>query len=304
MRRRRGVVGRVDHGCHVGDEPGDECRIEARIAALSHERAGAVPTRVLASPVMTRASRSAERAIRRVQITRRARAALGWSIVATVLLPRIPVLSALWLPLLWLSTVAHELGHGVTALAAGGSFTHFVIHPDGSGTAYFSMHGGDLAGALVAAGGLVGPAIVAALWFVLGHRPLGARLGLALFGAAFVAAAALVADPGFTQIYLGSLGGLALLAAMLLSAGWAQGTLVFLAVQLALSVYTRSDYLFTEVALPSGAPSDVAVIARHLGGPYWAWGLACGLFSALVLVLGLRWYLRGDTRVALADLRR
>lgn len=259
---------------------------------------------MLASPVMSRSSRAAERAIRRVQVTRKARAALGWSIVATILLPRVPVLSALWLPLLWLSTVAHELGHGVTAMLLGGTFNNFVIRPDGSGTAYSSLAAGDLPEALVSAGGLVGPAIVAATWFVMAHRPLGARVGLGLFGAAFVAAAALVAEPGFTQIYLGSLGGLALLAAALLSAGWAQGTLVFLAVQLTLSVYTRSDYLFTEVALPSGAPSDVATIAHHLGGPYWAWGIACGLFSALVLVLGLRWYLRGDTRVALSDLRR
>jgi hypothetical protein len=252
---------------------------------------------------MSRASRAAERAIRRVEVTRKARAAFGWSIVLTVLLPRIPGLGLLWIPLLWLSTVAHELGHGVTAIALGGSFENFVIRADGSGTAYSSMPAGDGARALVAAGGLVGPALVAAAWFVMARRPLGARLGLGLFGAGFVAAALLVAEPGFTQIYLGTVGGLSLLAAALLSPGWAQGTLVFLATQLALSVYTRSDYLFTEVATPSGDPSDVAVMAARLGGPYWAWGLACGLFSALVLVLGLRWFLRGDTRVRLGDLR-
>lgn len=252
---------------------------------------------------MSRASRAAERAIHRVQITRRARAALAWSIVATVALPRIPLLNVLWLPLLWLSTVAHELGHGVTALALGGTFHRFVIQPDGSGTAYHSLIPGHVPEALIAAGGLVGPAVVAATWFVMAHRPLGARIGLAVFGAAFVAAAILVADPGFTQVYLGSVGGLSMLAAAVLSPGWAQGTLVFLAVQMSLSVYTRSDYLFTEIAMPAGAASDVAVMAQHLGGPYWAWGLACGLLSLIVLVLGLRWYIRGDTTVALRDLR-
>lgn len=252
---------------------------------------------------MSRASRAAERAIRRVQLTRKARAALAWSIVATLALPRIPILSVLWLPLLWLSTVAHELGHGVTALAFGADFRRFVIHPDGSGMATYAMPANDLASATIAAGGLVGPAIVAATWFVMGHRPLGARIGLALFGAGFLAATALVADPGFTQVYLGSVGGLALLGAVFLTPGWAQGALVFLAVQMSLSVYTRSDYLFTPVARPSYNPSDVAVIAQHLGGPYWAWGIACGLFSLLVLVLGLRWYLRGATTVPLRDLR-
>lgn len=253
---------------------------------------------------MSRATRVAERAIHRIQISRQARAALLWSIVATLALPRIPVLHTLWLPLLWLSTVAHELGHGLTALLVGGSFNRFVIRPDGSGTAFSSLPAdANVLDALVSAGGLVGPAIVAATWFILARRPLGARVGLALFGGAFVAAAALVADPGFTQIYLGSVGGLALVAAALLSAGWAQGALVFLAVQMSLSVYTRSDYLFTEVAAPSGAPSDVANMAHALGGPYWAWGLACGLFSALVLVLGLRWYIGASGKLSLRDLR-
>ena len=96
-----------------------------------------------------------------------------------------------------------------------------------------------------------------------------------------------------------------LLAGGLLGPAWAQGTLVFLAVQLALSVFTRGDYLFTEVAHSSAGamPSDVAVMASHLGGPFWVWGLACGLISVLVLVGGLAWYLRGDTRIALHDLR-
>ncbi len=241
----------------------------------------------------------------RVAVTRQARSALLWSVGLTLLLPRIPLLSVLGVPLLWLSTVAHELGHGLTAIALGGTLERFVIRPDGSGTAFTISPPGDLAGALVSAGGLLGPAIVAALWFVLARRPTLARLSLALFGGALISAAALVADPGFTRGYLGVVGGLALVAATCTSAALARIILVFLAVQVALSVFTRSDYLFTEVADSSAGPmpSDVAQISAHLGGPYWAWGLACGLFSLLVLVVGLWWYLRGDTRVSLGALR-
>ncbi len=39
-------------------------------------------------------------------------------------------------------------------------------------------------------------------------------------------------------------------------------------------------------------PSDVARIAEALWLPYWIWGGLCAVFSALVLVLGLRAYLR------------
>jgi len=227
------------------------------------------------------------------------------SVGLALVLPRVPVLSVLAVPLMWLSTVAHELGHGLTAVALGGRLVHFVIRPDGSGTAYTSSSGGDVVGALVAAGGLVGPAIVAGLWFVLGRRPAAARVCLGLFGAALGAAAGLVADPGFTQVYLGSVGAVALLIAVLASSAWAQFTLIFLAVQLALSVFTRADYLFTAVAESSAGPmpSDVAVMAQHLGGPFWVWGVACGLVSLLVLIGGLAFYTRGETRISLGSLR-
>lgn len=222
-----------------------------------------------------------------------------------LVLPRVPLFSVLAVPLMWLSTVAHELGHGLTAVVLGGRLEHFVIRPDGSGTAFTSTGGGELVRALVAAGGLVGPAIVAGLWFVLGRRPGAARVCLGLFGAALAIAAGLVADPGFTQVYLGSVGGLALLVAVLGSAAWAQFILIFLAVQLALSVFTRGDYLFTAVAESSAGamPSDVAVMARHLGGPFWVWGIACGLVSLAVLLAGLAFYTRGETRVSLGSLR-
>jgi len=251
------------------------------------------------------AARGHQQAVQRVAVTRQARSALLWSVALTLALPRVPVLSVLGVPLLWLSTVAHELGHGLTAWVLGGRFDRFVIRADGSGTAFTAAPLGDLPGALVAAGGLVGPALVAALCFVLARRPRAARACLGAFGVGLAAAALSVADPGFTQLFLGATGGLLLLAAALLRASWAQIALVFLAVQLALSVFTRGDYLFTEFAHSSAGvmPSDVAVMAARLGGPFWAWGLACGLASLLVLVGGLAWFLRGDTHVGLRDLR-
>ena len=64
--------------------------------------------------------------------------------------------------------------------------------------------------------------------------------------------------------------------------------------QLALSVFSRADYLFTATASTgAGAhPSDVAHIAEALLLPYWFWGGAVGLMSVLVLVLGLASFFR------------
>ena len=94
--------------------------------------------------------------------------------------------------------------------------------------------------------------------------------------------------------------GLALVA---LAVAWkapdwgSQLALSFLSVQLALSVFSRGDYLFTDVAqTQDGAkPSDVANMASALFLPYWFWGAICGLFSVAMLALGTWLFLRGLT---------
>ena len=70
-----------------------------------------------------------------------------------------------------------------------------------------------------------------------------------------------------------------------------ESLMVFIGVQLGLSVFTRADYLFTQQAGP-GSPSDVANMASALFLPYWFWGIVCGLFSVAVLLWGCRCYIK------------
>ena len=74
----------------------------------------------------------------------------------------------------------------------------------------------------------------------------------------------------------------------------AQLVVLFVGIQLALSVFSRSDYLFTSVAITASGngPSDVARMADALFLPYWVWGLVCGGFSVWVLWKGLQTFLR------------
>ncbi|MEO1173915.1 MAG: M50 family metallopeptidase, partial [Myxococcota bacterium] len=69
----------------------------------------------------------------------------------------------------------------------------------------------------------------------------------------------------------------------------AQSVLAFIAAQMAASVFSRGDYLFTATAQTAAGPmpSDVAQISDVLLLPYWVWGALCGLFSVAVLVGGL-----------------
>lgn len=225
---------------------------------------------------------------------RRARQALLWSVGLTLALYLIPFGQLLAYPLMLLSTLFHELGHGIAALAVGGSFESLVIFADGSGVARHSGDVGAAGHAIVAAGGLVGPAIVAAIGFGFGRSARGARVFLLGLAVALALVIALFVRNPFGIVFT------SVVAVALVAIGWrtqaatAQLALVFVSTQLALSVFSRGDYLFTDVAITGAGsmPSDTAQIGAALGGPYWMWGLACGAFSIAVLAAGVLWFLR------------
>jgi hypothetical protein len=224
---------------------------------------------------------------------RSARLLLLASIVLTAVLYVIPYGHYVAYPLLLLSTLAHEMGHGIAALLVGGEFESFVLYADTSGMAS-TVVGGRLAAAWVAAGGLVGPSVAAVVLFLLGTRPRIARYGLLVVAALLVLACVLVVRNLFGILFVSlvaaAAGGIALRA----SPRVAQIASVFIGTQLALSVFSRGDYLFAAVAQTANGEklSDVALMADALWLPFWLWGALCGAFSIAVLVLGLRLFWR------------
>lgn len=227
-------------------------------------------------------------------LRRRTKAALAWSIALTLLLYVVPFGQLLGYPLVLLSTLVHEVGHGLSAIAVGGSFERFVMFGDASGMAFSTGVAPGWPQALVAAGGLVGPSLMAAVAFI-GARRTGWSRAFLLFGAVagVVLLVAVVRNPfgiTFVGVLVTILGWLGLRT----SPATAQVATVFIAVQLSLSVFSRGDYLFMKEAHTGAgiAPSDVSLIASALGGPYWAWGLACGAFSVVVLVAGVWAFMR------------
>ena len=91
--------------------------------------------------------------IDRLRPTERARLALVASVIVTVLLYVVPYGYMLAYPLMLLSTLVHEMGHGVAALLVGGSFHQFQMWVDGSGVAMWSAEPSRWRLAVVAAGG-------------------------------------------------------------------------------------------------------------------------------------------------------
>ncbi len=217
------------------------------------------------------------------------------AVVVTLALYIVPYGHYVAYPLVLLSTYAHEMGHGITALLLGGEFDSFVMAPDGSGLAYLRIPDSRLVRAATSAGGLIGPALLAAAFFWLAKRSKTAHVGLLAFGVATLVAVVLVVRSPFGWIFVGSLGAACMYLGLKSTARVAQAVLAFLAVQLSLSVFSRGDYLFTETA--GAGPSDVAQMAQALFLPYWFWGVVCAAISGLILLYGIRTFLGWTRRV-------
>lgn len=218
----------------------------------------------------------------------RARWFLLGAVLVTGTLYTIPLGWYIAYPLVLLSTYVHEISHGVAAALAGGQFHSLAIHADGSGLAIISGNNGPFAVAFAAGAGLVGPAAGGAAFLMLASRPKLARMGLGVFALLSVVALIWVVRNVFGWFFVGVLTVGCGAAAWRGTAQTAQAVVAFLGVQLALSVFSRADYLFTEVATTgSGShPSDVANIAEALWLPYWFWGGLCALLSVAALAAG------------------
>ncbi|TNE84280.1 MAG: M50 family peptidase [Deltaproteobacteria bacterium] len=224
----------------------------------------------------------------------KAQRALLISIVATVALYAVPQLHALAWPLILLSTLAHELGHGIAAMLVGCSFDQLVMYADASGVARWSGDPGRFARAAISAGGLMGPSIVAGALFGVARNERSARIAAMVLGVVLLAVDVLWVRNLFGFGFVALLGAGLLGLSARASAEVTRTTLLFVACQLALSVFSRGDYLFTDVAHTGAGvmPSDVAHIQAALILPYWIWGGFIGLLSVAVLWAGVRPWIR------------
>jgi peptidase M50B-like protein len=203
----------------------------------------------------------------------------------------LPAIGVLGQVLILFSTLFHELGHGLMAMLVGGEFKQVVINWDGSGVTNSMISDSRLARGLVAAGGLIGPSIAAALLF-WAARSKDAKFLLAtrLFALALLVLGVLTARSVWALVFTVGLGAVLLVLSGKVSRKALESLVVFIGVQLGLSVFTRADYLFTRTASGLNMPSDVAQMSEALFLPFWFWGLVCGLFSVVVLFWGCRCY--------------
>lgn len=202
-------------------------------------------------------------------------------------------------PLTLFTTWVHEMGHGLTALIVGGRFESLDIFRNAGGQAYaFAAWGWP--DALVAAGGLLAPPILGSAILAVVHGPRRSRILLGALALALVASMVL-----FVRTPVG----IASMTVVALALGWAAWKLdadyrvivsQVLGVVLALDTLTRMvGYAFEKEVELDGktTPSDVAIIAKNLGGSHLWYGLAITTIALGLLFVGLWWAWRRPARV-------
>ena len=148
--------------------------------------------------------------------------------------------------------------------------------------------------AITALGGLIGPAILSMILFAVSTKPKWSKGAMVFFGGFCLLSVILVVRNPFGIVFVTTFAAIFLAIGYFASVPIAHFALVFVAVQLALSVFSRSDYLFTDTAQTAQgvAPSDVGQIADALLLPYWFWGALIALLSVAILGFGCWIYFR------------
>ena len=186
------------------------------------------------------------------------------------------------IPILFLSTWAHELGHGLGAILTGGKFTELTVFPNFSGLAQTAT-ANDFQRAMVILLGLLGPSLLGVLMIFLTRALNWYRVAIVVL-AVLLAMSQIWAADSFTRMVLG--GGMVILGliAWKVPSQYVLYISHILAIALCLNALTGFGYFFVGSAEIAGSvyASDTGVMADILFGPYWLWG---GLIAALSIVI-------------------
>ena len=190
-------------------------------------------------------------------------------------------------PILFLSTWAHEFGHGLGAIITGGRFIELTVFPDFSGVA-LTATSSRLSRAMVVVFGLLGPSLFGVLMIVM-TRAFSMYRSAILGLAGLLALSLIWAADGFTGIALG------LGAAIMGLIGWKlprrdlQYIAYIVAIAMCLTTLTGFSYFFIGKAEVAGTyyRSDTGVLADIWGGPHWLWGGLLAMLSIAILFAGV-----------------
>jgi hypothetical protein len=203
--------------------------------------------------------------------------------VLSIVLARVPFFGIMFYPFHLFGTFIHEISHGLTAVLTGGGFHRFTVRWDLSGEAWTS---GGIRWLIVSAG-YVGSAIFGGFLTFLSARNISARHVLFWLGIIFGMLCLIFVRNPFGWIAGLLLAGLLVLAGEKLSAAWADGLLLFLAVQMMLDAIDSVFDLIWISTYRSDTFTDALIMQRATGIPSLIWATVWSIISLVVLVVSL-----------------
>ncbi|KZS39685.1 MULTISPECIES: M50 family metallopeptidase [Aquimarina] len=214
------------------------------------------------------------------------------------LLWQLPYFGFIQYPFLLLGTWFHEMGHGLTAVLLGGKFYYLEIYENGGGVAYsdvsLSYLNTNLARAMTAAGGLLGPAISGAILITSAKKKVTSKVTLWLLIIVMVVSLLLWIQELLALVVLSVFAAILFGIAILKIRRLEIFTLLFLGTQCVLSTYLQIGYLFTKQFERDGniQYSDTQMIAVHLFGTYWMWAILILILTIILVYKSYRYYLK------------
>lgn len=193
------------------------------------------------------------------------------------------------IPVNFLGTWVHELGHGLGAIMTGGHFEKMIISKDFSGLAYTGTYGpgGQIA---VIVMGLLAPALAGSLMLIL-VRGFG-RGGVALFllALALLVSGTIWAGDMFTRLTVLGTGTVLLLFALRGSSTFRAILAQVIAITFTISAVGHIDYFFMTGGEASGRPvtSDTSVLSELIGIPHMTLAILITLLSLIILFFAFR----------------
>lgn len=209
---------------------------------------------------------------------------------ATLILGFIPGAEIVTYPIRLFSTIVHEGGHALAALATSGSVDHIVIDQTASGVTT-TLGGWPW---VIMMSGYLGATLFGAACLHLGRQRDGGRRGLILMGALVLAITGLWIP--LTANLFGFVSGIGI-GAILFAAGCflkepvAQFVTSFLSVQLCLNALFDIRALL-HLTFQTDAANDAVFMSQHYGLAPWFWASVWAVVAVTILAMSLKSYWR------------